>query len=94
MVDDRDLGMARRQVVRDGCQVAGQPRRMGGGQDDAPAEREVPRDRERDPDQDDPDGQDEAVHGATISSSMTRSVDPPSRWAKWRAAKAATFSPS
>ncbi len=76
------------------ARLPAEPRRMGRGQDDAPAERQVPRDREREPDQDDPDGQDEAVHGARISSSMTRSVDPPSRWAKWRVANAATFSPS
>ena len=37
-------------------------RRVGGGEHDPPPERQVPRERERDPDEDDPDGQDEAAH--------------------------------
>ena len=39
-------------------------------------------DRERDADQDDPDGQDEPVHERTMSWSMTRSAEPLSWWSK------------
>ncbi len=94
---DRDLGVARREVVRDRCQVAGQHRRVRRGQHDPPPERQVPRIRERDADEDDADGQDDAAHrtgtaGPRMSWSITRSVEPASRWAKWRLAKSATFS--
>ena len=89
-----DVRCARGQIRADGRQVAGQPRAVRGGQDHAATERQQPSGDEPDPDQGDPDRQDQAAHEAMINSSMTRSVDPPSRWAKCRAANEATLSAS
>ena len=61
---------------------------VGGREHDPRPERQPAPERERHPDEHDPDGQHEIVHRdgspARISWSITRSVEPPSRWAKWR----------
>ncbi len=92
--DHRDLRVARLQIVPDRHQVAGQRGRMGRREDDPRAERQETGVREGEPDGDDPDGEDEALHRARTSWSMTRSADPASRWAKCRAANCDTLSAS
>ena len=91
---DRDGGMPSGQVVTDRRQVAAERRRVGGGEQDPGAKPPSPRQPERQPDERNPDGEDETAHRGRISWSMTRSVDPPSRCAKWRAAKAGTLAAS
>ena len=69
---------------RSACEVARTTRRRIG---------RMPAGGEPGPDGQGPQRDDETLHRERIRS-MTRSVEPPSRWSKWRAANGATFSSS
>ena len=92
--DDGDLRVTGREVVADGRQVAAETRRVRRGEDDPRSERQPDAGAEPDPHEQDAEGEDEVAHRRTMSWSITRSVEPASRWEKWLAAKAATLSTS
>ncbi len=88
---DRDRRVPRGQLLREIGEVSGQRRRMRRGEDHArrgPARRSEP---EPDADRERSQPDDRGAHRPVIRS-ITRSVEPPSRWSKWRRANGSTLS--
>ena len=92
--DDDDLRVTGREVVADGREVAAEARRVRGGEHDPRAERQPGPGAKTEPHEQDAEAEDEVAHRGRMSWSITRSVEPASRWEKWLAAKAATLSTS
>ncbi len=90
--DDLDRRPARRELGGDAREVAADRVRVGRGQHDAAPHRPATADREAETGRPHPDGDAGEPHRPRMTSSMTRSVEDPSRCAKCRAANAGTFS--
>ena len=92
--EDHDLDgwIGGQQGVADHHEIAAQRGVVGGSQDDAAAQWKVSGKAEGGADHERPQADDHGAHRASTSSSMTRSVAPASRWAKWACTNVSTRS--